>query len=424
MDSGSPESWDRDQLRRQLQAMDDFDFEHLVADLWERQGWDAEVEQQSGDAGVDVRATKSSPYKQKALIQAKRYSEDNTLGGPDIQQYAALKQQEANVDKAIVITTGRFTGSAEDRAEDLNVKLIDGDDLINLIDEFDGYDIVDDYISTISAADEKNDNYDRDRDEQYFKPEVREELKETFGEDYQEHIQEQQYKATRAVEKTNAMVKINPHDAAQLGVFDGLAETDAERNWEENKSVLHLLKEDIHTDEEGEVFIEDLTDYVNPKAISSNHSENIAAIIERGISDDAWVKNSAGAKRFAKKAKQSDDSAGFGIGSDMLQSIAKGRDYFHYVAIGGLVITMLSFMLLAILVNPNDDVTAVTGVLTLLILTMPFIGVAGLVLDLVYINTEDSDWNPSLAINLVGALVGGILYAGYYVYKRQKHIGL
>ncbi|ELZ26160.1 restriction endonuclease [Halogeometricum pallidum JCM 14848] len=113
--------------------MDDYEFEHLVADLWELQGWDADVEQQSADAGVDVRATQSSPYRRKVLIQAKRYSDDNPVTGPNVQQYAALKQQEPDTDESIIVTTGRFTGSAEDRAKDLNVKLIDGKGLVDLI---------------------------------------------------------------------------------------------------------------------------------------------------------------------------------------------------------------------------------------------------------------------------------------------------
>lgn len=149
----SAQSVSRGQLKPLLQAMDDWDFENFVADLWERQGWDAEVEQQSGDAGVDIRAVKSMPYQQKALIQAKRYGENTTVGGPDIQQYSALKQQEQDADKAIVVTTSRFTSAAYDRAEDLNVKLIDGDDLAQLIDELDAYDLVEHYVDASPDAD-------------------------------------------------------------------------------------------------------------------------------------------------------------------------------------------------------------------------------------------------------------------------------
>jgi len=149
----SSQSLSRGQLKPLLQGMDDWDFEHFVADLWERQGWDAEVEQQSGDAGVDIRAVKSMPYRQKALIQAKRYGENTTVGGPDIQQYSALKQQEQDADKAIVVTTSRFTSAAYDRAEDLNVKLIDGDDLAQLIDELDAYDLVEHYVDASPDGD-------------------------------------------------------------------------------------------------------------------------------------------------------------------------------------------------------------------------------------------------------------------------------
>jgi restriction system protein len=149
----STQSPSRGQLKPLLQKMDDWDFEHFVADLWERQGWDAEVEQQSGDAGVDIRAVKSMPYQQKALIQAKRYGENTTVGGPDIQQYSALKQQEQDADKAIVVTTSRFTSSAYDRAEDLNVKLIDGDDLVQLIDQLDAFDLVEQYFDSVPDGD-------------------------------------------------------------------------------------------------------------------------------------------------------------------------------------------------------------------------------------------------------------------------------
>lgn len=136
----------RAQLKRQMQNMGDYEFEHFVADLWEAQGWQTEVEQQSSDAGVDVRAIKHSPYPQKQLIQAKRYSESTKVGGPDIQQYASLKQQEEGVDAAVIVTTSSFTSSAERRARDLNVKLVDGDDLLNMVSELGAFNVVQKYI--------------------------------------------------------------------------------------------------------------------------------------------------------------------------------------------------------------------------------------------------------------------------------------
>lgn len=145
-------SSDEDDLKRRLQQMENYEFEQFVADLWKRQGWTATVSQESVDAGIDVTAVKNDPYPQKQLIQAKRYGANTTVGGPDVQQYASLKQQEKGVDSVLVVTTSSFTRHAEARAKDLNVKLIDGDDLVGLIDRIDAYDLVEEYVPSPRAS--------------------------------------------------------------------------------------------------------------------------------------------------------------------------------------------------------------------------------------------------------------------------------
>lgn len=133
-------------LKRTLQGMDDYDFEHFVADLWGRMGWETEVSNQSSDKGIDVVATRRSPYEEKALIQAKRYGPNTTVGSPAIQQYASLKHQRHGVDKVLVVTTNGFSGQAEELAHQLNVKLVDGDDLVGLVEELDAMDLVERYV--------------------------------------------------------------------------------------------------------------------------------------------------------------------------------------------------------------------------------------------------------------------------------------
>ena len=123
------------QLKAVLQQMDPYEFEHFVADLWERIGWETTVSTASADKGVDITARKSSPYEQLLLIQAKRYGPNTTVGSPDVQQYASLRQQFENVDKVLIVTTNGYSRQAREIAEDLNVKLIDGDGLVELIDE-------------------------------------------------------------------------------------------------------------------------------------------------------------------------------------------------------------------------------------------------------------------------------------------------
>jgi hypothetical protein len=134
-----------EQVLSHLQRLDDYEFEHFVADLWERQGWTTSVSQASVDAGVDVTATKESPYPQKQLIQAKRYSAGNTVGGPAIQQYNSLRQQQENVDSVAVVTTSSFTSHARNRAQELNVKLIDGEGLVAMLEQHHAYDLLEKY---------------------------------------------------------------------------------------------------------------------------------------------------------------------------------------------------------------------------------------------------------------------------------------
>lgn len=143
-------------LKRELQSMDDYEFEHLVADLWEEMGWNCEVSTASNDKGIDVRARKTDPYEQKALIQAKRYGKDNKVGSPDIQQYSSLKHQEDGVDKVVMVTTSSYSRNAVDLADDLNVKLIDGDDLVNLIEQEDAKEVVTEYIDFEPDDDEED----------------------------------------------------------------------------------------------------------------------------------------------------------------------------------------------------------------------------------------------------------------------------
>lgn len=121
------------QLLDRIQSMDEYAFEELVGDLWEAIGWQTTVTMESKDRGVDVVAERESPFYQKQVIQAKRYGSDNPVSSSEVQQYAGLHLQEDNVDAVVVVTTSRFTSDAQDVASDSNVKLIDGEDLCELV---------------------------------------------------------------------------------------------------------------------------------------------------------------------------------------------------------------------------------------------------------------------------------------------------
>ncbi|MES3516836.1 MAG: restriction endonuclease [Natronomonas sp.] len=152
-------------LRRALQAMDPYDFEWFVADLWELLGWETTVSEATADEGVDVVATKSVPYEQKTLIQAKRYGRSTTVSSPDVQQYASLEHQYPGVDKVVIVTTNEFTAPAREMAERLNVKLIDGDDLVELVIETESGDLVAEYLPFATVADSRAKGETGDADE-------------------------------------------------------------------------------------------------------------------------------------------------------------------------------------------------------------------------------------------------------------------
>lgn len=116
-------------LLADLRGMDPYTFEHLVADVWSQLGYQTEVSQASNDMGVDVIAHGGG---EKIAMQVKRYAESNTVGGPKIQQYSALRQQE-DADAVIVVTTGYFTEQALELADRLHVDVLNGPALCGLM---------------------------------------------------------------------------------------------------------------------------------------------------------------------------------------------------------------------------------------------------------------------------------------------------
>ncbi|WP_414838279.1 restriction endonuclease [Candidatus Nanosalina sp. VS9-1] len=115
-----------------LRGINEYEFEEIVGNVWSERGWETQVTRSSNDRGIDIVAEKQHPYYQKILIQAKRYSAGNKVGSKEIQQYYSLKDQEDNVDQVLIITTSSFTKPAERRAQDLNVKLINGEEFLKI----------------------------------------------------------------------------------------------------------------------------------------------------------------------------------------------------------------------------------------------------------------------------------------------------
>lgn len=120
------------EIKASIQSMEPGEFEMFVASVWTGMGWTTDITQNSRDQGVDIIAKKSGVYTEKAVIQAKCYSSGNKVGRPDIQQYSTLKKQIPDADTVIVVTSGDFTTEAVSLSEQLNVKTVCGDELVQI----------------------------------------------------------------------------------------------------------------------------------------------------------------------------------------------------------------------------------------------------------------------------------------------------
>lgn len=138
-----------EEMLRSIQQLGSCEFEQLVGDVWERLGWYTRVVGMPGDRGIDVVAT--TAVGQKQLIQAKRYSDSNVVSSSEVEQYDSLWLEEDAVDAITIVTTGRFSNPAEEIAPELDILLVDGGDLMEILEEIDGWDILGTYFECITV---------------------------------------------------------------------------------------------------------------------------------------------------------------------------------------------------------------------------------------------------------------------------------
>lgn len=134
---------DRPEFRRLLVSLSPEEFEYFVADVWDRvRPGTPEVTELSGDMGVDVAITDGL---EREMIQVKRYSNNNTVGRPEVQQYYSLYDQE-NADRVTIVTSGTFTTQAESWADTHGVTLYDCNGLYDLFQDAGLSDILSKYF--------------------------------------------------------------------------------------------------------------------------------------------------------------------------------------------------------------------------------------------------------------------------------------
>lgn len=118
-------------------------FERVVVQLLLAMGYGGTLAQagkaigKSGDNGVDGVIDQDTLGLDRVYVQAKRYSEDITVGAGDIRDFfGSLDMHKAT--KGLFVTTSSFTKAAMETAEKLGkrIVLIDGRDLTKLMIRF------------------------------------------------------------------------------------------------------------------------------------------------------------------------------------------------------------------------------------------------------------------------------------------------
>ena len=125
------------QNREEIYNISSREFEELVAELFNQQGFKVELTPETRDGGCDIIATKNIgglPF--MLLIECKRYAKEKSVGVSLVRSLLGV-QNDRKANKAVLVTTSRFTKSARDFADRQQhlISLMDIDDLMQMMQD-------------------------------------------------------------------------------------------------------------------------------------------------------------------------------------------------------------------------------------------------------------------------------------------------
>lgn len=118
-----------------LENTDPAQFEALVAELYDRQGYKVTLTAGSHDAGIDILAEKiSAQARQRVVIQCKH--QQANVGRPILQQLWGVVTSDPSFTRGDLVTSSGFTAQAKEFAQGKRLTLIDRASLENLTRQF------------------------------------------------------------------------------------------------------------------------------------------------------------------------------------------------------------------------------------------------------------------------------------------------
>jgi len=121
------------ELRKLLSALDADKFTDLVASLWESKGWSTTVFSSAAAAVYDIVAIREDPDETRLLIWTAHSPTGGTIGPTVIERCATARDSSQGADSATVVTTGRLTTAAWDRAAELDITVVDYEELADIV---------------------------------------------------------------------------------------------------------------------------------------------------------------------------------------------------------------------------------------------------------------------------------------------------
>jgi HJR/Mrr/RecB family endonuclease len=117
-----------------LDRLHDREFEHVIARLITRMGYEVELTRATRDDGVDIFALRRDGFAPwLTVVDCKRYRPDHRFG-PDIVRTIAGVREQHNATTGMIVTTARFTDGARNLVRDRwprEVALVDRDRVVD-----------------------------------------------------------------------------------------------------------------------------------------------------------------------------------------------------------------------------------------------------------------------------------------------------
>lgn len=110
------------------------EFEDEVADLLRSLGFTSvDVCGGASDLQADIVATDPDGY--TTIVQCKRYAPGRTIGSPVIQSFIGMARVHHECERAMFVTTASFTAPARHLADEHDIELIEGEELLDLFSD-------------------------------------------------------------------------------------------------------------------------------------------------------------------------------------------------------------------------------------------------------------------------------------------------